>query len=135
MNEVITFIDSSVLLAAWRGVPNIKIKALTILSEVNRKFISSPFIKLELLPKAVYHKNSVEVKFYETFFDAVENWNFNSDEVIILAEKIAEKYGLNGMDALHIAASIKSNSGEFITAERQTSPLMRIKELKVISIR
>lgn len=130
-----TFIDSSVLLAAWRGISNLRIKSLTILSDSNREFTSSPFVKLELLPKAIFHKNLAEVEFYQAFFESVINLPKDLEKIISLAEKTAGNYGLNGMDALHISAAILSKSTEFITAERPTSPLFRVKELNVISIR
>ena len=38
------------------------------------------------------------------------------------------------MDALHIAASYLANVEEFITAERPTSPLSRVKEFTILSI-
>ena len=39
------------------------------------------------------------------------------------------------MDALHIAAAVLSQAEEFVTAERPTSPLTRVKEIRVVTIR
>jgi hypothetical protein len=38
------------------------------------------------------------------------------------------------MDALHIAAAIEVGAAEFITAERPTSPLFRVRGVKVVSL-
>lgn len=68
---ICTFIDSGVLIAAARGEGAIAQRALEILADSNREFASSIFLKLEVLPKAVYNNRTSEVKFYEEYFDAV----------------------------------------------------------------
>nr|WP_036480028.1 hypothetical protein [Myxosarcina sp. GI1] len=67
----ITFIDSGVLITASRGVENLSERAITILASVNREFASSEFIKLEVLPKAIYYRQTDEAEFYQAFFNAV----------------------------------------------------------------
>lgn len=52
-----TFLDSGVLISAWQGDPARQIKALTILSDPKREFVCSPFVRLELIPKATYYRN------------------------------------------------------------------------------
>ncbi|OKH30546.1 hypothetical protein NIES2119_30770 [[Phormidium ambiguum] IAM M-71] len=69
-----TFIDAGVLIYAARSQGEIAEKALQVLEDENREFASSIFLKLEVLPKAIYNKQSSEVKFYETFFDEVSYW-------------------------------------------------------------
>ena len=69
-----TFIDSGVLITGWRGQTAPRLKVLTILNERHRQFISSPFVQLEVFPKAEYYKNLDELKFYETFFQGVSDW-------------------------------------------------------------
>ncbi len=66
-----TYIDSGVLIAAIRGIEPIAQKALEILDDPDREFVSSMFVKLEVLPKAAYHKQTLEQEFYTTFFDSV----------------------------------------------------------------
>lgn len=129
-----TFVDSGILLAGWRGVPKLQIKALTILSDANREFVSSPFIRLELRPKAVYHKNINEVAFYDSFFTSAVEWIDDFPTLISEAAIVGEKYGLNSMDALHIAAAVLGNANEFVTAERTTSPFSRVQNIKVVFI-
>lgn len=134
MNEIKSFIDSSILLAGWRGAANLRIKALTILSDPHRQFISSKFVRLEVRPKAVFHKNTNEISFYDAFFENVGVWSDDAAQTIEKAILVAETHGLNGMDALHIAAAIIAGADEFVTAERSNSPLSRVKQLKIISI-
>ena len=62
-----TYLDAGVLIAAARGKEPIAIRALEILDDPNRQFVSSIFLRLELLPKPTYFKNSSEVEFYEAW--------------------------------------------------------------------
>ena len=71
---IVTFIDSGVLVAASRGVEDLSDKAITILTSGDREFASSQFIRLEVLPKAVYNRQTDEAEFYEAFFIAVTYW-------------------------------------------------------------
>jgi hypothetical protein len=50
-----TYLDAGVLISAARGKAPLATKALDILDDPNRQFVSSVFLKLEVLPKAVYH--------------------------------------------------------------------------------
>lgn len=111
-----------------------RIKALTVLSDAQREFISSPFVRLEVRPKAIFHKNQTETAFYDAFFMSVTKWIDPSKKLMVAAESIAEMFGLNGMDALHIAAALLSKADEFITAERPTSPFSRVQGLNIISV-
>jgi len=54
-----TFIDAGVLIAAARGEDAPSINALEILDDQSREFVSSPFIVLEVLPKAIYNRKEV----------------------------------------------------------------------------
>lgn len=129
-----TFLDTSVLISGWRGVSVRQIKALTILCDPNREFICSPYVKLELMPKLLWHKYPLEVKFYEEYFLKVNSWSDNLQKMNNEAMRLGEKYGLSAMDALYIAASYLSEVAEFITAERPHSPLLRVQEFNVVSI-
>ena len=66
-----TFIDAGVLIYAARSQGELAERAFQIIEDKNREFASSIFLKLEVLPKAIYNQQTSEVKFYETFFDAV----------------------------------------------------------------
>lgn len=130
----ITFIDSGVLVSASRGVEDLSDKAILILASADRKFASSAFIKLEVLPKAVYYRQTDEIEFYETFFSAVTYWANDTEQVIQDGYNIACEYGLAAMDALHIAAAISVGAEEFITTEKPTKPMYRVTDIKVVSL-
>ena len=129
-----TFIDSGVLITGWRGQIAPRMKALTILSESNRQFISSPFVQLEVLPKAEYYKNQDELEFYAEFFQSVNHWVQDCDLITKEGLLISKRFGLNALDALHIAAAVIGSADEFVTAERITSPFSRVSLIKIIFI-
>ena len=51
-----TFLDSGVLIAAYKGSPSIEAPASNILDDPNRVFLSSPFVRHEVSPKALYNR-------------------------------------------------------------------------------
>ncbi|GFE67693.1 hypothetical protein [Chroococcus sp. FPU101] len=63
-----TYINSGVLIAVYQGNNKVSIKAVNILDEENRQLISSDFVKLEVLSKALYHRQQEEIQFYQGFF-------------------------------------------------------------------
>lgn len=130
----ITFVDSGVLITAFRGKGEDQKTALAILDDSKRKFASSEFVRLEVLPKAVYHKNTAEVEFYETFFKAVEYWAGISVRLVQEAYQEACRSGLSAIDALHVAAAVSTNADELVTTERVEKPLHRTKQVRVVSI-
>lgn len=90
-----TFVDAGVLIAAARGKADVATYAMRILDDPDREFVASPFLKLEVLPKAVYEKRQAEVEFYETFFNAVTYWVHSVEETAKNAYTEACKFGLN----------------------------------------
>lgn len=64
-----TFLDSGVLIAAARGTDELHLRALDILDDPEREFITSDYVRLEVIPNAVFHRKEAERKFYEAFFD------------------------------------------------------------------
>jgi len=46
-----SFIDAGVLIAAARGTDEVAIRAIEILDDIDREFVSSSFVKLEVLPQ------------------------------------------------------------------------------------
>ena len=131
---MLTFIDSGGLIVGWRGQAAARIRALTILRAPGREFVSSPFVQLEVLPKPQYFKQETEETFYQTYFAGVSLWVTDCDAIMREALKLGRRYGLSALDALHVAAALLANAAEFITTERPTSPLSRVKEFKVVSL-
>lgn len=127
-----TFLDSGVLLTAWRGLD--ATVALMILDDPNRSFVTSDLVKLELLPKPMCFKQNLEVRFYEAHFRATENSARLTPALFGEAKRLASKHGLAAIDALHVAAAIRLRAAEFITTEHPDKPLFRVAEIKIRSL-
>jgi hypothetical protein len=93
-----TFLDSGVLLAAARSLGSDRERALETLEDPNRIFLTSPFVYLELVPKAVYYSKRIEKAFYEAYFAGAE-WIRDLDRIETVARKEAAMSGLAAMDA------------------------------------
>jgi predicted nucleic acid-binding protein len=128
----LTYLDACVLIAAVRGNKNLAAATGTILGDANRRFAASDFLRLELLPKPMYHRRRAEAEFYEAYFEAVAVWAKDPAGIIQNALKLAVRYGLQAMDALHVAAAIAAGADEFITLEKRTKPVHRVREIKVV---
>ena len=117
-----TFVDSGVLLTAWRGQssPSTEV-SLEILADVEREFVTSDNVKLELLPKPTFEKRRVEIEFYNTHFDEAVTCEPFSRELGASALALARKYGLSAGDALNLAAAIRQQAEEFVTSENRFS--------------
>ena len=129
-----TYVDAGVLITAARGVAPIAIKAIEILDDPNREFVSGIFLKLEILPKAVYYKNEAEAEFYHTFFNTVTRWADSLNAVAQEAFKEACRSGLAAMDALHIASAVSVGAEELVTTVRAEKPIHRTTLIRVVSI-
>jgi len=129
-----TYIDSGVLIAAHRGEIDIAVRAMEILDDPNRVFVSSAFLNLETLPKAIYHKQQDEIEFCETFFAAVIEWASPLDAIIQQAYQEACRLGLAAVDALHVAAAIALHADELVTTEKREKPMHRVTSIKVTTL-
>ena len=127
-----TFLDSSVLLRAWRGQD--ASPALAVMEDPQREFYTSQLVKLELLPKPTYEATPGEVEFYQIHFDQVKGEAHLSRELGAAALRLAGKFGLAAMDALHVAAALQADCAEFITDEKPGKPLYRVRGIKVRSV-
>ena len=129
-----TYIDSGVLIEAVRGTNAVAMKARGIITEANREFASSIFVKLEVIPKATYYKNAAEVAFYERFFSSVVYWAHPDDRLMQAAYQLACDFGMAAIDALHVAAAISVGAEELITTEKPNKPIHRATGITVVSI-
>jgi hypothetical protein len=120
-----TYLDAGVLIAALRRDPDLVHQIDGLLADPDRAFVSSVFLRLEVLPKAVYHKRAEDIAWFEAFFASVVGWVDATPSLIDRAEREARRHGLNALDALHIAAAIELRAEELITTERPTKPIYR----------
>ncbi len=119
-----TFIDSGVLIAATRLLHLHAALALSLLEEPGRIFLTSPFVHLEVIPKAVFHSSQRELEFYSRYFKIAE-WCRDVDKIEALAQTEAATNGLGAMDALHLSAAYLSEADEFVTTEKPFKPIHR----------
>lgn len=131
---VLSFIDSGILIAAARGNSPRAQLALDILADSDRVFGSSIFIKLEVLPKSVCYKQTLESEFYEAFFQGVTHWMSELETLTQSAYQLACTYGLSGLDALNVAAAILLEADEFITTEKSTKPMYRVPDIQFVTV-
>lgn len=129
-----TYIDSGVLITAFRGTDEIALKAIQILDDPDREFASSEFVKLEVLPKAIHGKRQLEIDFYQAFFSKVTYWAEPVDSLVQSAFQQASTYGLAAVDALHVAAALLIGADEVVTMEKPTKPIHRVAGIQVISL-
>jgi len=126
-----TFCDSGVLIAATRSIGRDRERALQLLEAPNRVFLTSPFVHLEVVPKAIFFKKRLERSFYDRYFtNAV--WFREVDKIEAAAQAEAAKAGLAAMDALHLAAAHLSRADEFITTEKPNKAIHRSSLVKVV---
>ena len=134
MTTIRTFLDAGVLITAARGIGADANRAMQILKDPNREFAASQFLKLEVLPKAIFNQKTLEVEFYEAYFEMVTHWAINIEQVLEAGYREAADFGLGAMDALHIAAAVKTGASEFITSEKPSKSIYRTPSISVISI-
>lgn len=127
----ITFIDAGVLIAASRGDTDLAHRALAILDDPERSFASSEFVRLEVLPKASFHRRVDELSFYESYFSGVDHWAEPGATLIESALSLAQEKGLSALDALHGAAALAVNASEIVTTERLGRPIHRLTQVKI----
>jgi predicted nucleic acid-binding protein len=133
--KIRTFVDADVLIWAARGREPLSDAGMAVLTNSNREFVASEFLRLEVIPKAAYNQQAAEEAFYQRFFDAVEHWCDVSSPLISRAHQTAIRYGLSAIDAIHVASAHTMAADELVTAERPTSPLFRVQEVPIVSIR
>ena len=128
-----TFLDSGVLLTAWRGKECCE-QALAVMEDERREFCTAQLVKLELLAKPAFFKQKLETEFYRTFFAQVTHEEPLSEALGKEAMTLAAPYGIAAADALNLCAAIRLGAEEFITSEKSGKPMFSVPRIKVISL-
>ncbi len=131
-----SFPDSSVLIDAPRASRSDHVfTALRYFNDPGRTFLTSPFVRLEAVPKAHYTRRSQELAFYEGFFGSpFLEWCSDLDRMETIAEEQARRFGLAALDALHIAAAHLLRADELVTVKRSQKPIHRTDLVRVIHV-
>ena len=129
-----SYLDASVLIAAYRGEPEVAKRALEVLDDPDRALVVSDYLRLEVLPKPRFHKKQEEVEFMQAVFEnAAENVS-TSDELTEKAVELASRHDMTPIDALHVGAAVIAGVDELVTMEKPTIPMCRVSEIRVVSI-
>lgn len=128
-----TFVDAGVLIAAACGIPGIADRALQLLDDPERRFVTSDFLRLEVVPKPSYHGFNDQVEFYEAFFASARRIPV-SNKLMEEALREGRRFGLSACDAIHVAVARRAKCHEFLTTEKPSKPLFRVTDLTVISL-
>ena len=128
-----TFLDTGVLITGYNGQHGLQERALAILEDPNRIFLSSPFVQHECCPKALFNKQHLEYRFYREYFQRAAMFN---DVRLILerASREAARSGVSAMDSFHLAAAHLLRADEFLTTENPRRSIYRCKLVKVVCL-
>jgi predicted nucleic acid-binding protein len=129
-----TFVDSGLLIAVAMGEDDVYEKALEVIDDPEREFVSSVYVKLETLPMSTWLEHTAQVEIYKEIFGNVSQWVPSSPDLSERALSLAGEYGLHAVDALHVAAA-EAESAELVTTENPTKPMFRVASITVTSIR
>jgi predicted nucleic acid-binding protein len=129
-----SFPDSGVLIDAARAArPERASAALYYLGDPERIYLTSPFVRLETVPKAQYTGRREELKFYESFFqDPGVEWCRDLDRMVALADEESRRSGLGALDALHVAAAHMLGADELVTTEAANKAVHRTRLVRVV---
>ncbi len=134
MPATLTYIDSGVLIFAAQGTTAAAALALPFLADPSREYVTSDYVRLEVLPQATFHKRSEEIAFYNLFFTTTTRSIPTSDALLKYALEEACQSGIAALDAIHIACAVFAGAEEIITSEKVSKPIHRTKLIKVVSI-
>ena len=129
-----TYVDANLLITAFRGNDAGVAAAIQMLDDARRVWVSSAFLRLEILRKPLFYQRHDEVRFMEAFFAQVNDWVVIDDALVQQALSLAAQHDLGAMDALHIAAALTGQVEEFVTLEKASKPICRVPGLRAISL-
>lgn len=131
-----SFPDSGVLIDAARAVSPARARtALYYLGDPGRTYLTSPFVRLETVPKAEYTGRIEELAFYESFFqDTGVEWCRDWDQMLAVADEESRKNGLGALDALHVAAAHLLGADELVTTEGVHKAVHRTRLVQVVHL-
>jgi predicted nucleic acid-binding protein len=130
-----TYVDSGLLIAAARGGGELGARALGVLRDSGaREFVSSDYIKLEILPKPIFLGREAEIQFYNAYFSRVSIWLKFDTAHLEAAFEEACRSGLQSYDAIHVAVAAIGGCDELITTEKPTSAIHRTSLIRIVSI-
>ena len=123
------------LIAAARGSGKLGHRAVTVISAISsREFVSSDYVRMEIVPKPTFFGRVAEVRFYEEFFATVTTWVTFEKAHLESAFEEACRSGLSWVDAVHVVIAELSGCEELVTSEKPTSAIHRTSCIRIVSI-
>ena len=130
-----TYVDSGLLIAAARGGGVLGMRALAVLRDNGaREFVSSDYVRMEVLPKPVYFGREAELRFYSAYFSTVSEWLKFDVSHLEAAFQEACRAGLQSYDAIHVTVAAISRCDELVTTEKPTAAIHRTTLVRTVSI-
>jgi len=114
-------------------VPQIRERALRVLSEPSFEFWYSPLLKLEVILHPTHQRRKLELAFYEEYFTHASCYG-DLNRTYEIGGREAMKHGIPVVDALHVAAANLAKCKVLPTAEGITKPIFRTRIVEVVSI-
>jgi hypothetical protein len=133
MSSLRTYLDSNVLIAAWRGEVLAKAWSRAILDDPKRQFVVSDFVRIEVMPKPAFYRQTDEIAFMEMVLNFSE-YISTTPVLIQRAIRLASQYDIAPLDALHVSAAIEVGVDELVTLEKIEKPMCQQNEVRVVSI-
>lgn len=124
---MLTYLDSGVLIAAAKGNEQWSQRAFQIIDDSSRTFVASPFLRLET--SRMSHGFAEQVAMYDDFLLMADIRFEDAGAAVTKAEEITAKYGVEGLDAMHVASALLVHAVEIITTEKLTKPMYRVGSL------
>jgi predicted nucleic acid-binding protein len=129
-----TYIDSGVLIAAYKGTEPTSEKALAIIRDESRSFVVSEALSLECVSAALKGTtpDKDQAEFCAKFIERNEGSPLTFTD---WALGVFAKHFIQPMDLLHISVAVSAGAVEFVTTEKSTKPFFTIgAPLSVVSI-
>ena len=127
------FLDTGVLIAAFRGELEIREQALRVLSWRAFEFWYSPLLRLELILQPTHQRRKLELAFYEEYFQHA-NCYVDLNKIFEAGSREATKHGIPVVDALHLGCASLAKCRFLLTTEAATKPMFKTTLLEVVSI-
>jgi predicted nucleic acid-binding protein len=129
-----TYLDSGVLIAAFQGTQEVSKAAMALLEDEGRYFIVSDFLRLETLPKPLFHKNQKEAAFMQAVLEGAQEEVKPNPVLTARAVELAARHDMTPVDALHVSAAIEAAADELVTTEKHGKPMFRVTEVRIVSL-
>lgn len=98
------------------------------------EIVTSRLVELETLPQATYHRREAEVEFYRAILSNASGRVELDGALVDRAFHLGCEHGVTGIDALHIAAAERARVDRFVSTEKTTKPLYRVRSVNPVRL-